>query len=49
MEAGVFVEFGVEGYAELVALTGGDDTAVDFCYDLGVAVDLDDAGCTDKC
>ena len=30
MEAGVFVEFGVEGYAELAALTGGDDTAVDF-------------------
>lgn len=30
VEAGVVVELGVEGYAELVALTGGDDTAVDF-------------------
>lgn len=30
MEAGVFVEFGVEGYAELVALAGGDDAPVDF-------------------
>ena len=30
MEAGVFVEFGVEGYAEQVALARGDDTAVDF-------------------
>ena len=30
VEAGVFVEFGVEGYAELVALAGGDDSAVDF-------------------
>ena len=48
MEAGVFVEFGVEGYAELAALTGGDDTAVDFRSGLGIAVDLDDAGRADK-
>ena len=44
MEAGVVVEFGVEGYAELVALAGGDDAAIDLCQGLGVAVDLDDAG-----
>ena len=25
MEAGVFVEFGVEGYAELIVLVGSDD------------------------
>ena len=48
MEADVFIEFRMEGYAELVALTGGDDTAVDFGQGLGVAVDLDDAGRTDK-
>lgn len=30
MEAGIVVELGVEGYAELVALTGGDNTTVDF-------------------
>ena len=30
VEAGVFVEFGVEGYAELVALADGNDAAVDF-------------------
>ena len=48
MEAGVFIEFGVEGYAELVALAGSDDAAIDFGQGLGVAVDLDDAGCADK-
>ena len=31
VEAGILVEFGVKGNAELVALAGGDDTAVDFC------------------
>ena len=30
VEAGVFVEFGVEGNAQLVALAGGNDTPVDF-------------------
>ena len=30
VEAGVFVELGVEGDAELVALAGGDDATVDF-------------------
>ena len=49
MEAGVFIEFGMEGDAELVALAGGDDTAVDFRSGLGIAVHFDDAGCTDKC
>ena len=34
MEAGVFIEFGVEGYAELVALAGGDDAAIDLCQAL---------------
>ena len=48
MEAGVFVEFGVEGYAELVVLAGGDDAAIDFGQGLGIAVDLDDAGRADK-
>ena len=48
MEAGVFIEFGVEGYAELVALAGGDDATIDLCQGLGVAVDLDDAGRADK-
>ena len=48
MEVCVFVEFGVEGYAELVVLTGGDDSTVDFGQGLGVAVDLDDAGRADK-
>lgn len=48
MEAGVVVELGVEGDAELVVLTGGDDAAIDFGQGLGIAVHLDDAGCTDK-
>ena len=48
MEAGVFVEFGVEGYAELIVLVGSDDAAIDFGQGLGVAVDLDDAGRADK-
>ena len=48
MEAGVFVEFGVEGYAELIVLAGSDDAAIDFGQGLGVAVDLDDAGRADK-
>ena len=30
MEAGVVVELGVEGNAELIVLTGGDDAAIDF-------------------
>ena len=30
VETGVFVEFGVEGYAELAALAGGDDAPVNF-------------------
>ena len=30
VEVGVFVELGVEGDAELVALAGGDDATVDF-------------------
>ena len=30
VEAGILVEFGVEGYAKLVALAGGDDAPVDF-------------------
>ena len=48
MEAGVFVEFGVEGYAELVVLAGGDDAAIDFGQGLGIAVHLNDAGGADK-
>lgn len=48
MEAGVVVEFGVEGHAELFALARGDDATIDLCQGLGVAVDLDDAGCADK-
>ena len=48
MEAGVFVEFGVEGYAELVVLAGGDDAAIDFGQGLGIAVHLNDAGRADK-
>ena len=30
VEAGVVVELGVEGNAELIVLTGGDDAAIDF-------------------
>ena len=48
MEAGVFVELGVEGDTELIVLTCGDDAAIDLCQGLGVAVDLDDAGRADK-
>ena len=48
MEARVVVELGVEGDTELFVLTGGDDTAIDFGQGLGIAVHLDDAGCTDK-
>ena len=48
MEAGVFVEFGVECYAELIVLAGSDDAAIDFGQGLGVAADLDDAGRADK-
>ena len=29
MEAGVVVELGVEGNAELIVLTGGDDAAIE--------------------
>ena len=48
MEAGILVEFGVEGYSELVALAGCDDAAIDFGQGLGIAAHLDDAGCADK-
>ena len=48
MEVGVFVELGVEGDAELVALAGGDDAAIDVSQSLGIAVHFDDAGRTDK-
>ncbi len=48
VEARVVVELGVEGDTELFVLTGGDDTAIDFGQGLGIAVHLDDAGCTDK-
>ena len=49
VEVRVVVELGVEGDTELIVLTGGDDAAVDFGQGLGIAVHLDNAGCTDKC
>lgn len=48
MEAGVFIEFGVEGYAELLPWRAATMRPSDLCQGLGVAVDLDDAGRADK-
>ena len=49
MEAGIVVEFGMEGGGELVALAGGNDVAINSGEGLAVVGgDRLDIGCTDE-